>query len=112
MEEVTSLRSKRVVRDALASRNGPDVTAIHGAEIGSDVIIWREAKKNQRGYWQGPFKLLSVIGETCMVDTGTKVGSQEFRTSSVRSWYDDGVDEVEGRAFEPLQDDNEPSIVY
>jgi hypothetical protein len=67
MQEVMKLRLKRQVNEALAHRNGPDVSEIYDTPINADVIVWREGNAGKRGKWKGPFKLLGMNGETCLV---------------------------------------------
>jgi hypothetical protein len=67
MQEVMKLRLKRQVNEALAHCNGPDVSEIHDTPIDSDVMVWREGNAGQRGSWKGPFKLLGINGETCLI---------------------------------------------
>ncbi|EED11471.1 hypothetical protein TSTA_007610 [Talaromyces stipitatus ATCC 10500] len=55
------------VRDALNMRNGPASTAVHLLPINSDVRVWREGNTGYAGEWKGPYKLLSVEGETCTI---------------------------------------------
>ncbi|EED17146.1 hypothetical protein TSTA_022030 [Talaromyces stipitatus ATCC 10500] len=73
------------VRDALNTRNGPASTAVHLLPINSDVRIWREGNTGYAGEWKGPYKLLSVEGETCTIQFPD--GPKQFRTTVVRLYY-------------------------
>ncbi|KHJ31985.1 hypothetical protein EV44_g3850 [Erysiphe necator] len=60
MLEVSKLRAKRQVTDALRTRNGPVTSDI---PIGSDVLVWRVHENS----WNGPYKILAINGETTTV---------------------------------------------
>ena len=62
-QELVKLRASRQVRDALGQRNGPNTERLHDLTIGSQVLVWRTHEKA----WKGPFKLLSIDGETVVV---------------------------------------------
>ncbi|KAL5601019.1 uncharacterized protein BROUX77_005268 [Berkeleyomyces rouxiae] len=62
--EVQRLRAERQVANALALRNGPRTTAVHGLPPNPPVLVWREGTTGQSGSWEGPFTLLSTDGET------------------------------------------------
>jgi len=82
MKEVRRLLAKRQVQDALAMRNGPNTQPTLDLPIGSMVKVYRE----KRG-WTGPYKLLSIDGETCRIEMqrGSPVN---FRTTVVRPYYE------------------------
>jgi len=79
MEEVSRLQAKRQVTEALRQRNGPRTSDLHDLPINSEVLVWRE-----KGKWSGPFKLLSMEGETCRVQLPS--GPTDFRSTSVRPY--------------------------
>lgn len=58
MQEVSRLRAKRQVTEALRQRNSPQTSDLHDLPINSEVLVWRE-----NGDWSGPFKLLSMEGD-------------------------------------------------
>ena len=64
MVEVAKCHIRRKVMDALRQRNGPYMDLIHNTPIGSEVLVLR----THLAKWTGPFKLLSIQGETCNVD--------------------------------------------
>jgi hypothetical protein len=78
MDEVAKYRAKRQVADALNTRNGPNTAAVHDLKLGDEVIAWRE-----KGTWEGPFKLVRIEGENCIVQMTPK-RQATFRTTSVR----------------------------
>src|SRR6266700_6121454 len=67
MEEVKKLRAECQVVDALNMRNGPKITAIHDLPLNSPVLVWREGPTGQPGYWSGPYNLLSIENENCII---------------------------------------------
>lgn len=93
MHEVRQLRLKRQVNEALAHRNGPDVGEIHDTPIDSDVMVWREGNAGQRGSWKGPFKLLGVNGETCLIAQSR--GPVEFRSTVVKPFRHEAIEDEE-----------------
>jgi hypothetical protein len=42
MMEIQKLWAKRLVANALGTRNGPSTTGLHDLTINSDVLVWRE----------------------------------------------------------------------
>lgn len=48
--------ASRQVRDALRTRNGPNVTNIPFAPIGSHDLVYRIEEDR----WDGPFKILDI----------------------------------------------------
>src|SRR5436305_2587248 len=63
IKEVRRYHTSRQVTDALQIRNGPRTQHLQGLPINSKVLVWREKEK-----WTGPWKLLSMEGETCRVE--------------------------------------------
>jgi hypothetical protein len=47
MMEIQKLQAKRLVADALGTRNGPSTTGLHDLTINSDVLVWREGNIGQ-----------------------------------------------------------------
>jgi hypothetical protein len=60
--EITKLRAKQTVNNALHHRNGPNTTSVHDLPLNSKVLIWRKS-----GNWTGPYCLLAVENEMCCV---------------------------------------------
>lgn len=72
--------ASRQIKDALATRNGPDVSDIHTAPIGSAVLVYRPSKD----MWEGPYSLLDIQGEDIIVLTPK--GPQKFRSTVVKRY--------------------------
>ena len=96
MAEVAKCHAQRKVTDALRQRNGPRTDPIHNTPIGSDVLVWR----THLAKWTGPFKLLSIQGETCNVNMPH--GSANFQTTSVKPYLQQKDDE-----FDPANNNND-----
>jgi hypothetical protein len=84
MTEVRKLRAKRQINNAINTRNGPSSTPVHSLPIDSDVLVWREGKTGYAGKWTGPYKLLAVNGETCIIELPR--GPTEFRSTVVKPY--------------------------
>jgi hypothetical protein len=84
MAEIQKLRAKRQVEDALNTRNGPSTTNIHDLPLNSDVLVWREGKTGQTGSWEGPYKLVAMDGESCVL--ALPYGNTTFRSTSVKPY--------------------------
>lgn len=82
MKEIRILHAKRKVADALKMRNGPDVTKTLQLSPNDDVVVWREHKG-----WEGPFKLLSIDDNTCIIDLPH--GPTNFRSTVVKPYHKD-----------------------
>ena len=80
MKAVRKLHAERQVQDALATRNGPNTSQVLDLPLQSLVRVWRERKG-----WKGPYKLLSIEGETCTIDM--KRGPKQFRTTVVKPFH-------------------------
>jgi len=106
MQEVSRLRAKRQVTEALRQRNGPQTSDLHDLPINSEVLVWRE-----NGEWSGPFKLLSMEGETCRVQLPS--GPTDFRSTSVRPYLREHQEQqLEGDpAIAPEYQKNEESPI-
>lgn len=83
-EAVTAARARDIVNRALSTRNGPNTSSLHEMQPGRNVLVWREKgdSARQKGAWTGPFKLLSISGETCTVQLAS--GRTEFRSTVVK----------------------------
>lgn len=82
MAEITKIRAKRAVNDALNHRNGPNTGPVHDLPLNSEVLVWREGKTSYSGRWDGPYKLLAIEGETCKVQMPS--GPTSFRSTVVK----------------------------
>jgi hypothetical protein len=87
MAEVRKLRTERQIIEALRTRNGPRVDGVHDLPINSDVLVWREGNTNQLGHWDGPYKLLTVEGETVTVQIENSPTA--FRSTVVKPYFQD-----------------------
>ena len=91
MLAIQKLRAERQVAEALKMRNGPSTEAIHSLPPNSEVLVWREGNTGQSGHWDGPFNMISMEGEECIVDIkggGTPI---RFRSTIVKPYHQDGV---------------------
>jgi transposase InsO family protein len=105
MEELAKVRAKRQVQDALNMRNGPNTDGIHELTLNSDVLVWREGNVNHSKGWDGPYKLISMDGETCVV--AQPRGHVSFRSTSVKPYYAGQPDPdltCPAREIEPITD--------
>ena len=90
MEEVRKLHASRQVNDALNTRNGPSTTLIHDLPINSPVLVFREGNAGRSGTWKGPYKLLSLQGESAIIELSS--GPTKFRSTSLKPYYDLAAD--------------------
>lgn len=74
----------RCLEAPLNTRNGPNSTDIHALPLNSDVLVWREGNTGQSGKWEGPFKLISMDGESCIL--ALPHGNTAFRSTSVKPY--------------------------
>jgi hypothetical protein len=82
--EIQRIRARRQVADALNSRNGPNTVNIHNLQLNSDMLVWREGNTGQPGAWKGPYKLLSIEGESCVL--ALPHGPTTFRNTVVKPY--------------------------
>ena len=47
MTEITKLRARKSVNNALHHRNGPDTTPVHDLPLNSEVLVWRKGNTGQ-----------------------------------------------------------------
>ena len=47
MAEITKLRARKSVNNALHYRNGPDTTPVHDLPLNSKVLVWRKGNIGQ-----------------------------------------------------------------
>src|ERR1700710_1416669 len=105
MEEVKKLYAKRQVTDALNTRNGPRINAIHDLPLNSPVLVWREGNTGQPGFWSGPHTLIALDRESCTVNMPR--GPTSFRSTSVKPYYteDNTEESPETQEQAPIQED-------
>ncbi|KAI0996311.1 hypothetical protein K3495_g11869 [Podosphaera aphanis] len=90
MDELQKHRATQLINQAKNMRNGPRHTRLEDIPVGDKVRVWREATKNTRGRWTGPFELYNKEGETITVlINGEK---KNFRSTTVNKWFEDNED--------------------
>lgn len=82
-DAVRRLHAERKVQEARTARNGPDTLRTTTLPLQSRVRVWREKSHS----WEGPFTLIGVHDEECIVETGR--GAQKFRSTVVKPYYED-----------------------
>jgi hypothetical protein len=106
MAEIQKLRAKRQVADALNTRNGPNTDGIHELELNSLVLVWREGNTGQNGSWEGPYRLVSIDGENCVL--ALPRGNTTFRTTVVKPYLT--LPTIETETSPAIQVDNDNDI--
>ncbi|KAI0996097.1 hypothetical protein K3495_g12084, partial [Podosphaera aphanis] len=90
MDELQKYRATQLVNQAKDMRNGPRHHHLENVPIKGKVKVWREATKNVRGHWTGPYELYDKNGETITVlINGEK---KNFRSTSVGKWFEQDED--------------------
>jgi hypothetical protein len=102
MDAVRAAHAERKVSDALATRNGPDTEPLKELPLQSLVRVWRE-----EGKWTGPYRLIGVDGEVCIVQGQNK--EQRFSTTVVRPYHEAPEEPVVLADLEDL-DDEAPTL--
>src|SRR6266567_1453686 len=87
IEEVKKLRAKCQVADVLNIHNGPKITVIYDLLLNLPVLVWREGPTGQPGYWSGPYNLLSIENENCIIQLPH--GPTNFRSTVVKPYLVD-----------------------
>ena len=103
MAEVQKLRAKRQVNDALNTRNGPSTYDVNSLIINSDVLVWREGNTGQPGSWCGPYKLVSIDQESCVL--ALPRGNTTFQSTSIKP-YLTLTTQIEGIEVEPAGEES------
>ena len=112
MAALEKLRAQRQVADALRQRNGPTTDDIRTLALNSDVLVWREGNTGQPGSWKGPYKLVSIDHETCVLAMPN--GNTSFRITSVKPFYttqDTTIEEPQEEHTEPQAPTNSDTII-
>lgn len=78
--KLQKLFASRQVRDALKSRNRPDITDIHMIPIGFPVLVYCPEKDQ----WEGSFSLLEIKDEDVIVLTPK--GATKFQSTVVKPY--------------------------
>jgi hypothetical protein len=100
MSEIQKLKAAREVQDALATRNGPNVTEVLLLPLQSDVKVWCENKG-----WTGPHTLLGLNLDSTAAIVDINGRPTTFRTTVVHPYHhDDGA--VSPQPHEKEHDDD------
>jgi len=104
MGEIQELYAKRQVTEALRQRNGPDTIPLHlhfqDSTAEKLVLVWRERKG-----WKGPYRLLSIEGETCNVQLPS--GPTHFRTTQCKPYLQEMQEAQEAQDEQAQEAQNE-----
>ena len=87
MDEVRKSTASRQINDALNTRNGPSTASVHDLPINSPVLVYREGNAGQSGEWKGPYNLLSIQGESVIIELPH--GPTKFRNTSIKPYFID-----------------------
>ncbi len=90
MNEVRKSIAARQMNDALNTRNDSFSILIHALSLNSDVLVYRESNSNQSESWRDSFKLLNTNDESVIIEFSSD--STKFRSTTIKSYYDDHVD--------------------
>jgi hypothetical protein len=90
MNEIRKSIVVRQMNDALNIRNDSFSILIHVLSLNSDVFVYREKNDNQSKSWKNLFKLLSTNDELMIIKLSND--STKFRSTTIKSYYDDHVD--------------------
>ncbi|KAI1001784.1 hypothetical protein K3495_g6421 [Podosphaera aphanis] len=82
-------------------RNGPRHHHLEDVNIGDKVRVWRESTKSERDKWTGPFELYDKEGEIITVLINSE--KKNFRSTSVKKWFDENSDPNARQTSEPEQ---------
>ena len=84
MCEVRKIYAKRQVVGALNTKNSPRVDSVYDLLINSNVLVFCESNANYTSKWTGPFKLLSIVNETCKISLPSE--PIDFRNTVVKPY--------------------------
>ncbi|ELQ32750.1 hypothetical protein OOU_Y34scaffold01053g4 [Pyricularia oryzae Y34] len=105
MTELRKLTAKRKLNDALAARNGPELSdrRPRTLELGAEVLVYRE-----KGNWSGPYKVVSVTENNVRVALPN--GDSDFRSTHVKPYhrYQDQEGEAQGKDDFIYPEENQP----
>ena len=62
-EQMSRYFARLKLREVIRSRNGSEVSELYKASNGSRVLFYQ----TEKNAWEGPFTLLNVQNETCIV---------------------------------------------
>jgi hypothetical protein len=78
---------------------------MHRLPLNSDVLVWREGGTGYPGKWRGPYKLISIDGETCTIELPNR--PTKFRSTVIKPYYKD--DDLEQQDAEQLAPKKTPA---
>ena len=87
MEQNRKIWTKNQVKDELNTRNTPLVDLIYDLPLYSDLLVWQESNVERTRKWTGPFKLLGIKSETCLIYLPS--GFTKFRSIIVKPYLVD-----------------------
>ncbi len=96
MNEIRKSIVVRQVNDALNIRNDSFSILIHVLSLNFNVFVYREKNDNQSKSWKNSFKFLSTNDESMIIEFLND--STKFRSTTIKSYYDDHVD-LENSSF-------------
>jgi hypothetical protein len=62
----------------------------HFLSLNSNVLVYRERNDNQSKSWKDSFKLLNINDESVIIEFSSD--STKFRSTTIKSYYDDNLD--------------------
>ncbi len=89
MDEVRRTTASRQVNDALNTCNGRSTGSVHDLPINSPVLVYREGNAGQSGEWKGPYNLISIQGESVIIELPHC--STKFRNTSIKRYFIDST---------------------
>ncbi len=90
MNEVRKSIVARQMNDALNTRNDSFSILIHVLSLNFNVFVYRERNNNQSKSWRNLFKFLSINDESMIIELSSDF--TKFRSTTIKSYYDDHVD--------------------
>lgn len=84
MKEIRILQAERQVIDGLRQRIGSNTSVLYDLPLNSDVLVWRRGMTGRQGTWSGPYKLLGLDKETCIIELPS--GPTKFRSTTVKPY--------------------------
>ncbi len=94
----------RQMNDALNTRNDSFSILIHVLSLNFNVLVYRERNDNQSESWRNSFKLLNINDESVIIELSSDF--TKFRSTTIKSYYDDHVDLENSSLFISITDLN------
>ncbi len=104
MNEVRKSIAARQMNDALNTRNDFFSILIHVLSLNSNVLVYREKNSNQSKSWRDSFELLNINDESVIIELSNDF--TKFRSTTIKSYYDDHVDLENSSLFISITDFN------